>query len=81
MAQPLANSLFPEVFLTYLESLLFLWCDPCPPWSQVARKLASPSPFQFPDPPGFPQIIVRPSKMTSRLRIHIVRNIEDILIC
>ncbi len=25
------------------------------PWSQVARKLTSPSPFQIPDPPGFPR--------------------------
>ncbi len=31
-----------------------MWCDPCPPWSQVVCKLTSPSPFPphslFPPP-------------------------------
>ncbi len=53
----------------------------CPPWSQVARKLTSPSPFpphsNFPTPLGFPKSTVRPSKMTSRSRLYIVRNKED----
>jgi hypothetical protein len=31
-----------RVPLTYLESLLCVWCDPCPLWSQVACKLTSP---------------------------------------
>jgi hypothetical protein len=61
--------------LTYLESLLSMWCDPRPPWSQVACKLTSPSPFSphslFPPPNGFPNSIVRPSKTTSRHRLHL----------
>jgi hypothetical protein len=55
-----------------------VWCDPCPPWSQVACKLTSPSPFPphslFPLPNGFPNSIVHPSKTTSRHRLHLVRN-------
>jgi hypothetical protein len=47
---PLDNSLCNQVPLTYLESLLPVWCDPRPPWSQVACKLTSPSPFPFPAP-------------------------------
>jgi hypothetical protein len=74
---PLADSLFPQVPLTYL-ALLFAWCDPRPPWSQVACKLTSPSPFpprsNFPTPQGFPKSIVGPSKTTSRHRLHIARN-------
>ncbi len=92
MAQPLVNSpchspcQFPQLIscqlpfsrvpLTYLESLFFAWCDPRPPWSQVACKLTSPFPphSNFPTPHGFPKSIVRPSKTTSRYRLHIVRN-------
>ncbi len=40
-----------------------------PPWSQVARKLTSSSPFQISDPPGFPEPIVRLTKTTSRSRL------------
>ncbi len=47
---PLDNSPCTRVPLTYLESLLSMWCDPCPPWSQVACKLTSPSPFPLPPP-------------------------------
>jgi hypothetical protein len=36
-----------------------------PPWSQVARKLTSPSPFQFPDPPG-----ASPNQLCALLRRH-----------
>ncbi len=47
-----------RVPLTYLESLLCVWCDTCPLWSQVACKLTSPllfpSPFPFPAPNGSP---------------------------
>jgi hypothetical protein len=54
---------------TYLESLLFAWCDPRPPCSQVACKLTSPYPFpphsNFPSPQGFPKSVERPSKTTS----------------
>ncbi len=39
---------------TYLESLLCV-VRSRPPWPQVARKLTSPSPFQIPNLPGFPQ--------------------------
>jgi hypothetical protein len=46
-----------------LESLLSVWCNPCPPWSQVACKLTSPSPFPphslFP-PPTVPQFNYAP---------------------
>ncbi len=55
---PLNSSPCSWVPLTYLESLLSVWCDPCPPWSQVACKLTSPSPNPphslFP-PPTVPQ--------------------------
>jgi hypothetical protein len=84
---PLDNSPFPRVPPTYLESLLFVWCDPRPPWSQVARKLTSPSPFPphsiFPPSNGSPNVIVRPFKMTSPHRLHIVRNSKDLnfLVC
>ncbi len=57
---PLENSPCTRVPLTYLESLLSVWCDPCPPWSQAACKLTSPSPFPFP-PPTVPQINYAPS--------------------
>jgi hypothetical protein len=71
-------------FLPFLESLLLTW-NPSfcvvrsrPPWSQVAHKLTSPlpipSPFQFPDPQGFPKSVVRLTKTTSRSRLYIVRN-------
>jgi hypothetical protein len=60
-----------------------------PPWSQVARKLTSHSPFpphslpipfpfpppsNFPSPRGFPKSTAHPTKTTSRSRLHIVRN-------
>ncbi len=49
-----------------------------PPWSQVARKLTSPSPFpphsKFSSPQGITSLIVRLTKTTSRSRLHIVRN-------
>jgi hypothetical protein len=75
-------------FLLSLESLLLTWNpSSCvvrsrPPWSQVACKLTSPSPFPphflpilISQPPrGFPKSIVRPSKTTSRSRLHIVWN-------
>jgi hypothetical protein len=43
--------------LTYLESLLCMWCDSHPLRSQVAYILTSPSPFpsSFPAPQWFPQ--------------------------
>jgi hypothetical protein len=56
----------PFRFPPFLKSLLLTWnpsfdvVRSCPPWSQVARELTSPSPFQFPDPPGFPQINCAP---------------------
>ncbi len=80
---PLDNSPFAwwtlpcsRVPLTYLESLLCVWCDPCPLWSQVACKLTSPSPFPpipFSRPQQFPIPVMCPSTMTSRHRLHIVR--------
>ncbi len=75
MAQPLDNSPCTRVPLTYLESLLSVWCDPCPPWSQVACKLTSPSPFpphSLSRPRRFPNSTVRPSTTTSRHRLHLV---------
>ncbi len=53
---PLANSPCQFPF-TYQETLLFVQCDPRPPWSQVAHKLTSPSPSQIPIAPGFPRSI------------------------
>ncbi len=70
---PFDNSPCTRVPLTYLESLLSVWCDPRPPWSQVAGKLTSPSPFPFPAPNGSPNSIVRPPKTTSRHQLHLVR--------
>jgi hypothetical protein len=74
----------PCQFLPFLKSLLLTW-NPSfcvvrsrPPWSQVARKLTSPSPFpphsKFASPQGIPKLIVRPTKTTSRSRLRIVRN-------
>jgi hypothetical protein len=85
---PLAGfpfAIFPCQFLPFFKSLLLTW-NPSfsvlrsrPPWSQVARKLTSPSPFphhsKFPSPQGIPDLIARPTKTTSRSRLHIVRNI------
>jgi hypothetical protein len=75
LVDSLDNSPFPP---TYLESLLFAWCNPRSPWSQVACKLTSPSPFpphsNFPTPHGFPKSIVCHSKTTSQHRLHIVWN-------
>jgi hypothetical protein len=77
---PLALRTLPcsPVPLTYLESLLCMWCDPCPLWSQVACKLTSsplpfPSPISLPVPQQFPIPIVCPSTTTSRHRLHVVR--------
>jgi hypothetical protein len=65
-----------RVPLTYLESLLCVWCDPCPLWSQVACKLTSPPPGSLPMPISRPQwspmSIVCPSTTTSQPRLHIV---------
>ncbi len=75
---PLANSFFPlnPFSLTWNPSSSVVRSRP--PWSQVARKLTSPSPFpphsKFPSPQGIPSLIVRPIKMTSRSWLHIVRN-------
>ncbi len=57
-----------RVPLTYLETLLSVWCDPRPPWSQVACKLTSPSPFpphSISHPPT-----VSPIQLCSLLRRH-----------
>ncbi len=83
---PLLVSLcnFPCQFLPFLNPLLLTW-NPSfcvvrsrPPWSQVARKLTSLSPCpphsKFTSPQGIPSLIVRPTKTTSRSRLHIVRN-------
>jgi hypothetical protein len=52
-----------------------------PPWSQVARKLTSHSPFpphsNFPTPWGFPKSTAHPTMTTSRSSLHIVRNSYD----
>ncbi len=79
---------FPFAILLY-QFLLLTWNPSfdvvlsCPPWSQVARKLTSPSPFlslsKFPSPQGIPSLIVRPIKTTSRSRLHIVRNRNYVL--
>jgi hypothetical protein len=82
---PLANSPwqlpFPWVPPTCWESLLFAWCDHRPPWSQVACKLTSPSPFPphslFPHQ-RFPNSIMRPSTTTSWHRLHLVRHKTDL---
>ncbi len=64
LTTPLDNSPCIQVPLTYLESLLSVWRNPCPPWSQVACKLTSPSPFPFPAPNG------SPIKLCALLRRH-----------
>jgi hypothetical protein len=61
----------------------------CPPWSQVAHELPSPSPFPphsllipspflprsyFLTPWGFPKSLGRLTKMTSQSRLYMVRN-------
>ncbi len=84
-------SIFPCQFLPFLKSLLLTWnpsfcvVRSCPPWSQVARKLTSLSPFpphsDFPTPWGFPKSIVRLTKTTSRSRLCIVRNRENDRFC
>ncbi len=62
---------------TYLESLLCVWCDSGPLWSQVACVLTSPlplpSPFSFPAPQRFPISTMCPPTTTLRHRLHIVR--------
>jgi hypothetical protein len=70
----------PCQFLPFLKSLLLTWNpSSCvvrsrPPWSQVARKLTSPSPFpphsKFPSPQGIPNLIMRPTKTTSRSQLY-----------
>jgi hypothetical protein len=65
-----------QVPLTYLESLLCVWCDPRPLWSQVACKLTPPPlslPTPFSRPQRFPIPIMCPSTTASRHRLHIVR--------
>ncbi len=68
--------------LTYLESLLCVWCDPCPLWSQVVNwppPLPFPSPFSFLAPLRFPIPIVCPCTTTSWPQLHIVwYNIQSI---
>ncbi len=61
---PLDNSPCSESPLLTWNSLLSVWCDPCPPWSQVACKLTSPSPFHFPAP------TVPPIQLCALLRRH-----------
>jgi hypothetical protein len=64
-----------RVPLTYLESLLCVWCDPCPLWSQVACKVTSPPlslPIPFSRPQRFPISSMCPSTTTSQHRLHIV---------
>ncbi len=60
---------FPFPF-THLETLLVV-IGSCPPWSQVARKLISPSPSpplsKIPAPWGFPEPNVRLTKTTTRI--------------
>jgi hypothetical protein len=61
---------------TYLESLLCVWCDSCPLWSQVACVLTSPplpSPSSFPAPQWFPISNMCPPTTTLLHRLHIVR--------
>jgi hypothetical protein len=77
-------AIFPYQFLPFLKSLLLTWNPSfcvvwsCKPWSQVACKLTSSSPFpphsKFPSPQGIPSLNVRPTKTTSRSQLHIVRN-------
>ncbi len=84
---PLGNSPLPGKSLpcswsplTYLESLLCVWCDSRPPWSQVACVLTSPpfsSPSPFPFPQRFPVSNTCPSTTTSQNRLHIVRYTRD----
>jgi hypothetical protein len=70
---PLANSLLPTFpLLTWNPSFCVVLS--CPPWSQVTCKLTSPSP-SLPIPNSHhPRSIVRPTKTTSRSRLHMVRN-------
>jgi hypothetical protein len=64
---PFAPLPFP---FSYLETLLDV-IGSRPPWSQVARKLISPSPSpphsKIPTPWGFPELNVRLTKTTSRI--------------
>ncbi len=73
---PFAYSLCYSLWVpfTYLESLLL-----CGTILSTLVSLPIPSPFpphsNFPTPRGVPKSIVRPTKTTSRTRLHIVRNI------
>ncbi len=64
---PFASLPFP---FTYLEPLLGV-IGSCPPWSQVARKLISPSPphSKIPTPWSFPELHMRLTKTTSLIWI------------
>jgi hypothetical protein len=83
LGSPLGNPLLPGKSLpcswtpiTYLESLLCMWCDSRPLWSQVACVLTSPpfpSPSSFATPQWFPISNMCPPTMTLRHRLHIVR--------
>jgi hypothetical protein len=67
----------PEPLFTYLESLLCVWCDSRPLWSQVACVLTFPLPLPFPSsfpaPQRFPNSNMCPPTTTLRHRLHIVR--------
>jgi hypothetical protein len=76
-----------SLFIPFANSPLLTW-NPSfcvvrsrPPWSQVAHKLTSPPSFpphsNFPTPRSFPKSTMRPTKTTSRSRLHIVWNIKD----
>jgi hypothetical protein len=54
----------------------FAWCDPVHlgprllvNWPPPPHSIPIPSPFQFPNPPSFPKLIVRLTKTTSRSRL------------
>ncbi len=81
--QFLVNSPFHSPLLTWKPSFGVMRSRP--PWSQVARKLTSPSPFpshpipilsssQIPDPPGFPQTNCAPYLDDVAIPASMVRN-------
>ncbi len=83
MAQPLVNfsCQFPSTTPLSSESLLLTW-NPSSlrgailirPGPRLPVNWPAPPHSLFPPPNGFPNSIVRLSKMTSRHRLHLVRN-------
>jgi hypothetical protein len=72
MAHSLFTPLADSLLLTWNPSFCVVLC--CPPWSQVTRELTYPSSSLSIPNSHHPRSIVRPTKTTSRSRLHMVRN-------